>query len=86
MRRRKFHLPKVRKCPTTGKTIFKSREQARIAMMRVISHTTTDMFDLHTYPCEYRIEGKEHFHFGHKSYYEKSQQTKILDNVSVGLD
>lgn len=68
--RRKFHLPKVRKCRKTGKTMFSQQRQAQIAMGRVISHTTTNMFDLHTYLCP----DCQKWHFGHKSYYERSLQ------------
>lgn len=76
--RRKFRLPKSRKCPAQGKTIFNTQEQARYAMMRVISHDPhTNMFDLHTYPCPHKVDGKEHFHFGHVSYYEKSLQQSV---------
>jgi len=68
--RRKFHLPKVRKCLPCGKTIYNKQEHARYAMMRVISHDpNTDMFDLHTYECPHN-KGK--YHFGHLSYFEKS--------------
>lgn len=70
--RKKFHLPKVQKCHKTGKTIYKTQEQARTGMMRVISHDPhADMFDLHTYPCD------DHFHFGHQKFYRP-------DTVSTG--
>lgn len=80
---RKFHLSKPKKCPKTKKTMFKKRTQASYAMMRVISNTTTNMFDLHTYVCEFC----KTWHFGHKSYYEQklareNEQTGLSSNIS----
>lgn len=69
------HLPKVRKCPHCHKTRFDTREQARYAMMRTISHDPhADMFDLHTYPCEH----SGGWHFGHKKYFNNA--------MSIGAD
>ena len=62
--------PKKSQCEKTGKTKYPTQEKARIVMMRVISHTTTNMFDLHTYKCNHCGQ----WHFGHKSYWEKEQQ------------
>jgi hypothetical protein len=67
-RRNKPEFLNPKKCKQTGKTIFKKQSQASYAMMRTISHTTTDMFDLHTYLCP----SCSNWHFGHKSYFEKS--------------
>lgn len=67
--------PKGKVCKFTGKTQYPNQTSARIAMMRVISHTTVDMFDLHTYECP----DCSKWHFGHKSYYEKSK----TDTVSL---
>jgi hypothetical protein len=74
---RKFHLPKPKKCKQSGKTMFTRQSQAQYAMGRVISHTTENMFDLHTYLCDFC----KTWHFGHKSYYE--QKMKQVDTVSV---
>lgn len=61
---RKYLKPK--KCSITGKTIFLTEKDANRAMFRVWSHdTSASIYDLHVYPCG------THFHFGHKSYYEK---------------
>lgn len=61
---RKYLKPK--KCSVTGKTIFLTEQDANRAMFRVWSHdTSANIYDLHVYPCG------THFHFGHKSYYEK---------------
>lgn len=50
----------------TPKTKFPSQKKAGRAMMRIISHTSVDVFDLHTYKCECGS-----WHVGHKSYYQK---------------
>ncbi len=73
------HLPKFKKCEVTGKTAYPKQHQASYAMMRVISHTTTDMFDLHTYFCD----SCKKYHFGHKSYFEKSLQKSNTVSSSV---
>lgn len=77
---RKFRLPVSKKCKKTGKTMFQKQSQAQYAMGRVISHTTTDMFDLHTYQCEHCSQ----WHFGHKSYYEMSKAK--INTVSASID
>lgn len=64
---RRFHLPKPKKCPKTRKTMFSKQSQARYAMGRVISHTSEDMFDLHTYVCPHCSQ----WHFGHRSTYDR---------------
>ena len=81
---RKFRLPTPKKCKKTGKTMFKKQSQAQYAMGRVISHTTTDMFDLHTYQCEHCSQ----WHFGHKSYYEQKMKRveAPADTVSISGD
>jgi len=64
----RFSNPK--KCPHCRKTIYNTREQARMGMMRVISHDPhANMFDLHTYECPHN---KMKYHFGHKSYFDNT--------------
>lgn len=83
MKHKKFS---TRKCHAYSppKTCFNTQSQARYAMMRTISHTRVNMFDLHTYQCDKC--GK--WHFGHKSYYESMKKTEIevTGTVSVGVD
>ena len=64
------HLSNPKKCKSTGKTRYKKRKYASIAMMRVISHDpNADMFDLHTYICP-DCKG---WHFGHQKWYKMQQ-------------
>lgn len=67
------------KCKFCKKAMYPTQNEARYDMMRVISHNpNVNMFDLHTYPCPHKIDGKEYFHFGHVSYYEKSLQKQLI--------
>ena len=80
MARKRFYLPKPKKCGTTGKTMFALKKDASFAMMRVWSHDpSVDILDMHTYQCPHCNS----FHFGHKSYYEMS---KVNDTVSIGAE
>lgn len=75
---RRYRIPTPKKCKKTGKTMFPKQQQAQYAMGRVISHTTTNMFDLHTYSCEHCGQ----WHFGHKSYYEQTLK-RVDTSISV---
>ena len=66
---------KIRKCPQTGKTKFKTQKLADRTKMRIWSRDpSADITDLHSYVCPHCNE----WHVGHISYYEKS-----LENSST---
>lgn len=66
MKSKTFKKPK--KCPKTGKSMFHQEQSAARAMFRIWSHDSkSDIYDLHTYVCEFC----DHWHVGHKSYYAK---------------
>lgn len=66
MKRPRFK--KNKKCPKTGKSKFHTEQEAGRTMMRIWSHdTSADIYDLHTYQCEFC----KSWHVGHKSYYAK---------------
>lgn len=74
MGRRKFHLTKPKKCPRTGKTIFKDDGSANKAMFRTWSHDTKmNIYEYHTYVCP-DCGG---WHFGNRKHYEKYIQNIV---------
>lgn len=69
--RRKFRLPNIKKCPKTGKSMYKDEGYANRIKFRIWTRDPhADMKDLHTYLCP----DCKHYHVGHKSYYQKSLQ------------
>jgi 3-deoxy-D-arabino-heptulosonate 7-phosphate (DAHP) synthase class II len=81
MSRKKFFHRNPKKCPKTRKTMFAKQSDASYAMMRTWAHDTkADIYDLHTYKCEFC----GHFHFGHISYFEHSKSKQAPDTVSIG--
>lgn len=66
--RRKFNIPKPKKCPKTHKTMFKTEQQASYAMMRTWAHDSKmDIYKYHTYRCP----DCGAFHFGNREMYDK---------------
>ena len=69
---------KTKKCKQTRKTAYPNEKLAGKGLMYMRSHDpSADIFDLHVYKCEHG----EHFHIGHRSYYEKLQE-RIHENFS----
>lgn len=71
---RRYHLPKPKKCPKTGKTMYGTPDLASKAMMRTWSHDPTmNIYNYHTYTCP----DCGTWHFGNKKHYEKSIQGTV---------
>lgn len=79
MARKKFYVPKPKKCPKTRKTMFRRQEQASYAMMRTWAHDSKmDIYDYHTYQCPYCNA----WHFGNKKVYEKYEKARPTDTTN----
>lgn len=81
MARKRFHVRKPKKCPTTRKTMFRTEKDASYAMMRTWAHDShMDIYSYHTYECP----DCKSWHFGNKETYEKFvKPTVISDSVSI---
>lgn len=69
-----------KKCKATKKTSFSDEKKANRAMFRIWSHdSSADIYDLHVYPCP--DSNPPHWHVGHKSYFQKTQE-RIHEAIS----
>ena len=71
-----------KKCSHTRKTIYPNEDLAHRGLMYIWSHDpSADITDMHVYLCPHFPADTSHWHIGHKSYFQKSQE-RIHENFS----
>lgn len=66
---------KPKKCPQTRKTMYPNENLANRGKMYIYSHDpSADIMDMHVYLCPHASLNNSHWHIGHKSYFQKSQE------------
>lgn len=70
-------------CQKCHKSTYPNRRAAGKALMYIWGNDpSADLRDLHVYECPHLPKDKTHYHIGHRSYYQKTQE-RIQNNVEI---